>query len=142
MADDPLAAFRRHPAPPPAAERSASGKEPYEAFASKDNQRRGRVDIRPKDGFCHALGYSYIIEVCYDRSDWKSIPSFPLTAEHKSLTRFLSLPFWTEHKSLTSAACSGRFGGDSATGTTASPTVDPMLDTPRAGGKMRSMDPR
>jgi hypothetical protein len=52
------------------------------------------------------------------------------------------LPFWTEHKSLTSAACSGRFGGDSATGTTASPTVDPMLDTPRAGGKMRSMDPR
>jgi WD40 repeat protein len=53
-----------------------------------------------------------------------------------------SLPFWTEHKSLTSAACSGRFGGDSATGTTASPTVDPMLDTPRAGGKMRSMDPR
>jgi hypothetical protein len=74
MADDPLAAFRRTPASVPAPRRtSVSGKEPYEAHASKDNQRRGRLDIRPKDGFAHAIGYNYIIEICVDRREWKSI---------------------------------------------------------------------
>jgi hypothetical protein len=74
MNDDPFASFRRTPAPAAAAKAATkSGREPYEAFASKDNQRRGRVDIRRKDGFAHAIGYNFLIEICCDRRDWKSI---------------------------------------------------------------------
>ncbi len=69
MSDDPLADFRRKDAPPPAAGASPAppAREPYRAFAGKDNQRRGRLDVRCKDGMAHAVGYSFIIEICYDR---------------------------------------------------------------------------
>src|ERR1700733_8063598 len=69
MSDDPLAEFRRQGA---ASQKAASrptsqGREEYRAFAGKDNQRKGRLDIRCKDGLAHAVGYSFIIEICYDR---------------------------------------------------------------------------
>ena len=76
MSDDPLAAFRRKPATakPAAAVASASAESrQYEAFNAKDNQRRGRLNIRRKGGMSHAPGYNYIIDICYDQDHYSGI---------------------------------------------------------------------
>jgi hypothetical protein len=52
---------------------AAQTKAEYRAQASKDNQRRARLDIRRRDGMAHAVGYSFIIEVCYDRKGYTGI---------------------------------------------------------------------
>lgn len=75
MSDDPLAAFRRQGATPQAAAASSAARErePYRAFAGKDGQRKARLDIRCKDGMAHAVGYNFIIEICYDRRGYTGI---------------------------------------------------------------------
>jgi hypothetical protein len=76
MSDDPLAEFRRKQvASQPTADPSAAtdGREAYRAFAGKDGQRKGRLDIRRKDGMAHAVGYNFIIEICYDRRGYTAI---------------------------------------------------------------------
>src|ERR1700677_3577530 len=75
MSDDPLAQFRRKGTTTQATEAppAAEGKEPYRAFAGKDNQRKARLDIRRKDGLAHAVGYNFIVEICYDRRDYTAI---------------------------------------------------------------------
>jgi|SRR5579871_80914 len=73
MSDDPLAEFRRKGTPSQAASQPAKGREPYRAFAGKDNQRKARLDIRCKDGMAHAVGYNFIIEICYDRRGYTAL---------------------------------------------------------------------
>lgn len=45
----------------------------YEAFNAKDNQRRGRLNIRRKGGMSHAPGYNYIIDICYDEDNYSGV---------------------------------------------------------------------
>jgi hypothetical protein len=75
MDDDPLAEFRKKGGKPqfemPASE--GRGRETYQALAGKDNQRKARLDIRCKDGMAHAVGYNFIVEICYDRKGYTGI---------------------------------------------------------------------
>ena len=75
MSDDPLAEFRRKG---PIAETTnatpaVEGRGEYRAFNGKDNQRKARLDIRRKDGMAHAVGYNFIIEICYDRRGYTAL---------------------------------------------------------------------
>jgi hypothetical protein len=76
MGDDPLAGFRRKgekatPSTPRPPERGGSRE--YQAFNPKDNQRRGRLNIRRKGGMSHAPGYNFIIDICYDEDHYSGI---------------------------------------------------------------------
>jgi hypothetical protein len=75
MSDDPLAQFRGQSAALTAAKPSPApqGREAYKAFGAKDNSKRTRLDIRCKDGMAHAVGYNFIVEICYDRRDYTGI---------------------------------------------------------------------
>jgi hypothetical protein len=76
MSDDPLAGFRRKgEKAKPSAPRPSHGGESreYEAFNPKDNQRRGRLNIRRKGGMSHAPGYNFIIDICYDEDHYSGI---------------------------------------------------------------------
>jgi hypothetical protein len=76
MSDDPLAEFRRKGAvAKPSALRPSDGGDSrqYEAFNAKDNQRRGRLNIRRKGGMSHAPGYNFIIDICYDQDHYSGI---------------------------------------------------------------------
>jgi hypothetical protein len=71
---DPLETFRRKPVVTPAKAPTpplAAGREPYQAFATKD--KLNRVDIRTRDGLAHAPGYNYIVDISYDRREYKAV---------------------------------------------------------------------
>jgi hypothetical protein len=44
---------------------------PYEAFGTKD--RLYRIDLRPADGVAHALPYSHLLLLTYDRRNYAEI---------------------------------------------------------------------
>jgi hypothetical protein len=71
--DDPFDDLRTLAKTPAAADDEPADSREYAAFYARDNMQRSRVDIRPKNGFSHAIGYSYIIEICTDRYEGKSI---------------------------------------------------------------------
>jgi hypothetical protein len=75
MSDDPLAQFRRQDTAKTAAKPTPApqDREAYRAFAGKDNSKRTRLDIRCKDGMAHAIGYNFIVEICYDRRGYSAI---------------------------------------------------------------------
>jgi hypothetical protein len=77
MGDDPLAEFRKGGATPqattPKPAEEPQERETYRALAGKDNQRKARLDIRRKDGMAHAVGYNFIVEICYDRKGYTGI---------------------------------------------------------------------
>jgi hypothetical protein len=75
MSDDPLAQFRRQNPTQTAAKTSPVSQErdDYRAFAGKDNSKRTRLDIRCKDGMAHAIGYNFIVEICYERRSYSAI---------------------------------------------------------------------
>ena len=77
MSDDPLAEFRKGGVTPQATTPKPASepheREPYRALAGKDNQRKARLDIRRKDGMAHAVGYNFIVEICYDRKGYTGI---------------------------------------------------------------------
>jgi hypothetical protein len=77
MSDDPLAGFRRkgEKATSTASRPTEGGdrSREYEAFNPKDNQRRGRLNIRRKGGMSHAPGYNFIIDICYDEDHYSGI---------------------------------------------------------------------
>ena len=76
MTNDPLAEFRKNGATPQPAAPIATlpdEREMYRALAGKDNQRKARLDIRRKDGMAHAVGYNFIVEICYDRKGYTGI---------------------------------------------------------------------
>jgi hypothetical protein len=74
---DLLAQFRRKaPAAKPGESRPSADNGPdrtYEAFNAKDNQRRGRLNIRRKGGMSHAPGYNFIIDICYDEDNYSGM---------------------------------------------------------------------
>jgi hypothetical protein len=76
MTTDPLAEFRKNGAGAQQAPPSSTAhdeREMYRALAGKDNQRKARLDIRRKDGMAHAVGYNFIVEICYDRKGYTGI---------------------------------------------------------------------
>jgi hypothetical protein len=75
MSDDPLAEFRRKGTAAQTADTQSTveGRGAYRAFAGKDNQRKARLDIRRRDGLAHAVGYNFIVEICYDRREYTAI---------------------------------------------------------------------
>jgi hypothetical protein len=75
MTDDPLSQYRKQGTTPhrQPEDYTPENSKRYQAFAGKDNQRRNRLDIRGKDGMAHAVGYSFIIEIVYDRRTYTGI---------------------------------------------------------------------
>jgi hypothetical protein len=75
MSDDPLAQFRRQGTTAQTTDPTSAVEErgTYRAFAGKDNQRKARLDIRRKDGMAHAVGYNFIVEIFYDRREYKAL---------------------------------------------------------------------
>jgi hypothetical protein len=77
MSDDPLAEFRPTGSKPKSTARRAKPGDPesrvYEAFNSRDNQRRHRLNIRRKGGMSHAPGYNFIVDICYDQDNYSGI---------------------------------------------------------------------
>jgi hypothetical protein len=73
MNADPLKVFRRqgierHTEPTAPAQ---SRRAPYQAFTTKE--KLGRVEIRMKDGFSHAPGHSFILDVYYEHAEQTGI---------------------------------------------------------------------
>jgi hypothetical protein len=64
---------KRPSLPLPARHTAAIGAGSTRAFNPKDNQRRGRLNIRRKHGMSHAPGYNFIIDICYDEDHYSGI---------------------------------------------------------------------
>jgi len=73
MNADPLKVFRRQGIErhTDATTPKQSGRAPYQAFTTKE--KLGRVEIRMKDGFSHAPGYNFLLDIYFEHAEQTGI---------------------------------------------------------------------